>query len=99
MKACVDCLPSYANLRRWNEVLSDKCALFGQTETMWLALIGCPVAVEKPQLRFNLRHDSILLHIAKQIRASKTHTNKCIIADVDGFRLPMEYCSTRNPCH
>ena len=27
MRACVDCLPSYANLRRWNKVLSDKCAL------------------------------------------------------------------------
>ena len=87
MRACVDCLPSYANLRRWGKVLSDKCALCNKSETMRHALSSCHVAATE-QLRFNLRHDSILLHIVKQVRASKQHSGKRIIADVPGFQLP-----------
>ena len=86
MRACVDCLPSYRNLRRWGKVLSDKCALCNEGETMRHALTGCNTAVN--QGRFDLRHDSILLHIVKQMRESKQHTEKRIIADVPGFRLP-----------
>ena len=47
MRACVDCLPSYANLRRWNKVLSDKCALCNQRETLHHALSNCQVAVKQ----------------------------------------------------
>ena len=86
MRACVDCLPSYANLRRWNKVLSDKCALCNQRETLHHALSNCQVAVK--QERYNLRHDSILLHIVRQIEASKTHAGKRIYADVHGHSLP-----------
>ena len=86
MRACVDVLPSYANLRRWNKVLSDKCALCGERETMRHVLTHCPVAVN--QLRLNLRHDSILLHIVKQIHASNSQPGKRIIADVKGHTLP-----------
>ena len=86
MRASVDCLPSYANLRRWGKVLSDKCALFNQKETMRHALTGCPTALEQGRLTF--RHDSILLHIVKQVCASKQHEGKRIIADVPGYRLP-----------
>ena len=76
MRACVDCLPSYANLRRWNKVLSDKCAICEQRETLNHALNNCSVALA--QERYNLRHDSILLHIVKQIHASKSHAGKSI---------------------
>jgi hypothetical protein len=88
MRACVDVLPSYANLRRWNKVLSDKCVLCGKRETMRHVLSNCNVAVQEPQLRLNLRHDSILLHIVKQMRASNSHPGKRIIADVKDFALP-----------
>ena len=53
-----------------------------------LLITGCPVAVDKPQCRYDLRHDSILLHIVKQMHASKTHSGKRIIADVADFKLP-----------
>ena len=85
MRACVDCLPSYANLRRWNKVLSDKCVLCDQRETMRHSLNGCTVALN--QLRFNLRHDSILLHVVRQTLASKCHDDKRIIADLPGYTL------------
>ena len=88
MRACVDCLPTYANLRRWNKVLSDKCALCNRRETLRHTLTGCPVAVDKPQCRYDLRHDSILLHIVKQMHASKSQSGKRIIADVTDFKLP-----------
>ena len=86
MRACTDCLPSYANLRRWGKVLSDKCALCNKRETMRHALSNCDTALNQGRLTF--RHDSILLHIVKQMRASKQHSNKRIIADVPGYRLP-----------
>ena len=86
MRACVDCLPSYKNLRRWGKVLSDKCALCVMPETMRHALNSCSKALD--QGRFTFRHDSILLHIVKQIRASKQHEGKRLIADLPGYRLP-----------
>ena len=46
------------------------------------------VAVNEPQLRLNLRHDSILLHIVKQMHSSNCHAGKRIIADVPGHTLP-----------
>ena len=84
VRASIDCLPSFSNLRRWNKVLSHKCALCPRPETMWHVLNGCDVALN--QKRFNLRHDSILLHIVKQMKASKC--KKRIIADLEGYRLP-----------
>ena len=86
MRACVDCLPSYANLRRWNKVLSDKCALCNQSETMRHVLTNCKPALDQGRLEF--RHNSILLHIVKQMRASGLHVGKRIMADIPGFRLP-----------
>ena len=86
MRACVDCLPSFANLRRWGKVVSDKCALCDSRETMYHVLTGCAVALN--QKRFDLRHNSILLHIAKQMRENKSHSDKRILADVPGFQLP-----------
>ena len=86
MRACVDCLPSFANLRRWGKKLSNKCALCPRTETMYHCLTGCGVAVN--QGRFLFRHDSILLHIAKQLKASKC--KKRVIADVRGHKLQPE---------
>ena len=50
------------------------------------ALSNCDTALNQGRLTF--RHDSILLHIVKQMRASKHHSNKRIIADVPGYRLP-----------
>ena len=69
VRASIDCLPSFSNLRRWNKVLSNKCALCPRSETMWHVLNGCDVALN--QKRFNLRHDSILLHVVKQTIARK----------------------------
>ena len=86
MRACVDVLPSYRNLRRWGKVLSDKCALCNQPETMRHALSNCKTALDQGRLTF--RHNSILLHIVKQMRASKKHSGKRIIADLPGFCLP-----------
>ena len=86
MRACVDCLPSYANLRRWNKVLSDKCALCDQRETLHHALNHCQTALS--QERYNLRHNSVLLHILRQIEASKSHSGKRIYADLQGHSLP-----------
>ena len=90
MRACVDCLPTYANVRRWNKVLSDKCALCNRRETLRHTLTGCSVAVDKPQFRYDLRHDSILLHIMKQMHASKSQSGKRMNADIDvtDFKLP-----------
>ena len=84
VRASIDCLPSFSNLRRWNKVLSNKCALCPRSETMWHVLNGCNVALN--QKRYNLRHDSILLHIVKQTKASGC--KKRIIADLEGYRLP-----------
>ena len=83
MRACVDCLPSFANLRRWGKQLSDKCALCPRRETMFHCLTNCSPAIEQGRLTF--RHDSILLHIVKQLHASKC--KKRIIADVSGHKL------------
>ena len=51
-------------------------------------LSNCNVAVQEPQLRFNLRHDPILLHIVKQMLARNAHPGKRIIADVKDHSLP-----------
>ena len=86
MHACIDCLPSFANLRRWGKVLSDKCAFCNERETTHHVLPWCQVAVK--QKRLDLRHDSVLRHIVKQLHASKC--KKRIIADVPGHKLPDE---------
>ena len=86
MRACVDVLPSFANLRRWNKVLSNKCALCPESETTHHVLNCCNVALK--QKRFNLRHDSILLHIVQQWKASNPNSTKRIYADVEGYKLP-----------
>ena len=69
-----------------SQVLSDKCALCNQPETMRHALSNCKTALDQGRLTF--RHNSILLHIVKQMRASKKHSGKRIIADLPGFCLP-----------
>ena len=83
VRASADCLPSYANLRRWGKTLSDKCALCPFRETMHHALNCCKTALE--QKRFNYRHDSILLHIVRQLQANKPR--KRIVAALEGFRI------------
>ena len=51
-------------------------------------LSNCHIAIHEPQLRLNLRHDSILLHIGKQMHACNSHPGKRIIADVKDYSLP-----------
>ena len=84
MRACVDVLPSFANLRRWGKVLSDKCALCAWRETTYHVLSCCHTALD--QGRFRFRHDCILKHVVKQIIACKP--NLTVLADLDGHRLP-----------
>lgn len=84
MRGCADVLPSFANLRRWGKVLSDRCALCPWRETTHHVLNCCKKA--RDQERFNLRHDSILQHVVKQILAG--NPEKRVIADLEGHRLP-----------
>ena len=53
---------------------------------MYHCLTNCEPAVK--QKRFDYRHDSILLHIAKQLHASKS--KKRVLADVPGYKLQPE---------
>ena len=89
----VDSLPFYANLRRWGGKYFPISSSSSSSVLCITNLKRCDMpcschAAATEQLRFNLRHDSILLHIVKQVRASKQHSGKRIIADVPGFQLP-----------
>ena len=64
--------------------LSDRCALCPWRETTHHVLNCCETA--RDQKRYNWRHDSILLHIVKQIQAS--NPDKRIIADLENYSLP-----------
>ena len=60
-------------------MLSVKCALCEQRETLHHALNHCQKGVT--QERYNLRQDSVLLHICRKIMDSKSRNGKRFDAD------------------
>lgn len=75
-----------ANLQCRSKVLSDKCALLqcnarGATHYV---LSSCTVAAT-PHKRYDLRHNSVRLHIMKRVIA--VGTDRHVIADMDDCRL------------
>ena len=49
-------------------------------------LTGCSAALD--HVRLDPRHHSIVLRIDETMRENKSHSDKCVLADVQGFQLP-----------
>ena len=79
INACIDSLPSYANLSRWGKRLSDKCPLCPNvTGTLHHILSNCPSLLE----RYTWRHNNVLKVIHTAI--STGNGNLRVYCDLEG---------------
>ena len=83
--ASIDFLPTFSNLKTWGKISQTKCKFCGNQETLVLILNSCSVFLN--QGRFTWRHDSILVHILKQLKnAIGINSNNIqIFSDMPGF--------------
>ena len=80
LNASIDCLPTKANLKRWNKTTSNKCRLCANVETTTHIISSCQVALK--QGRFPFRHDSVLSCLVHDLDKNRFQ----VYADLDGFR-------------
>ena len=85
VRASIDFLPTFSNLKTWGKRSQTKCKFCGNQETLIHILNSCSVFLN--QGRFTWRHDSILVHILKQLKnAIGTNSNNIqIFSDMPGF--------------
>lgn len=84
MRMTTDTLPTRANLVRWKKVVSPTCTLCGSDkETLNHCLQHCPVATNQDRTKW--RHDSVLLHVVKQLKRDKHPAQ--LYADLPGHAL------------
>ena len=103
LNACLDTLPTRANLLQWGKTTSDLCTLClganqdlqgRRKETTHHILNGCKVSLD--QQRYTWRHDNILKYICESVDKEKYQLN----ADIAGYSLPgggtisPDYCVT-----
>lgn len=86
MQSSIDCASTMANLKRKRRVLSSSCKLCGGYETVAHALNYCSVALDQGSLTW--RHDSVLIHIVKQLNHRYgSDPNVKIYADISEHKV------------
>ena len=76
-------LPVRENLYLWKKVTDSSCNFCLQPETLNHVVARCKTYLDEK--RYNWRHDSVLLLIAKTLPSV---SNYCIYADLNGFDSP-----------
>ncbi len=80
VRATIDFLPTFSNLRNWGKRTTVNCKLCGNKETLSHVLNSCPVSLEQGRLTW--RHNTILSHIIKLFKSSFSSCS--IFADIPG---------------
>ena len=93
LNAACDTLPHNSNLSLWGRGVPSGCPLCGQKQTLLHILNHCPVALEL--MRFNHRHDAVLIVISELVRANLTPSQE-MIADLPGstYQYPQHISCT-----
>ena len=76
-------LPTMKNMKMWKKLYSYDCKFCQQTQTLGHVVGGCISSLR--QGRYNWRHDSIIVNMAKFIRALKKVQ---VFADIDQYMSP-----------
>ena len=83
VRASIDYLPTFCNLKTWGKRNSTNCKFCGNQETLMHVLNSCSVSLN--QGRFTWRHDSILDHLLKQLKQIlSTSPDVQIFSDMPG---------------
>jgi len=85
IKASMDSLPSFCNLRRWGKRLHDLCPLCKNKGTLHHILNHCPEQLD----RYLWRHNSIISYLIEVITSSQEFIdqNMDLYADLDGWTI------------
>ena len=85
VRASIDFLPTFSNLKTWGKRCQTKCRFCGNQETLVHILNACSVSLK--QGRFTWRHDSILVHLLKTLKnaSGSNSSNIQIFSDMPGF--------------
>ena len=95
LNACIDTLPTPANLKRWKYGASDKCKLCGNKGTTNHILNCCAVMLKTD--RYTWRHNNLINFIVTNVDKSKFK----VYSDLPGWEapcggtIPSELCVTR----
>jgi hypothetical protein len=95
LNACIDTLPTPANLKRWKYGASDKCKLCGNKGTTNNILNCCAVMLKTD--RYTWRHNNLINFIVTNVDKSKFK----VYSDLPGWEapcggtIPSELCVTR----
>ena len=95
LNACIDTLPTPANLKRWKFGASDKCKLCGNRATTNHIMNCCSVMLNTG--RYTWRHNNIINYIVTNVDSSKFK----VYSDLPGWEapgggsIPSELCLTR----
>ena len=76
-------LPTMKNMKLWKKLYSSDCKFCQQTQTLGHVVGGCISSLREG--RYNWRHDSIIVNMAKFIAALK---NVRLFADIDQYVSP-----------
>ena len=76
-------LPTMKNMKMWKKLYSSDCKFCQQTQTLDHVVGGCISSLR--ERRYNWRHDSIIVNMAKFITALK---NVQVFADIDQYMSP-----------
>ncbi len=82
VRAAIDSLPTFTNLRRWGKRMSGKCKLCGNTQTLHHVLNGCKVMLD--QERYTWRHNNVLQYIHQTLSKSPVCDTLSINVDLPG---------------
>ena len=76
-------LPTMKNMKMWKKLYSSDCKFCQQTQTLGHVVGGCISSLREG--RYNWKHDSIIVNMAKFITALK---NVQVFADIDQYMSP-----------
>ena len=93
-RALIRCLPTQANLQKWNKAASDACPNCGHRETDRHVLNNCNVAAV--QNRYTWRHDAVLKQLIAVVQPRLSSTQKLYV-DIAGYRNPSELFDSSRP--
>jgi hypothetical protein len=89
LKASVDTLPTFTNLKRWGKRASVNCHLCGNTakQTLFHVLVHCNSTMD--QGRMTRRHDSVLKYIAGCLTSALESLSTVeMYCDLEGLQAP-----------
>ena len=89
------CLPTKVNMRLWSKSDNDHCSLCCQKQSQFHVLSYCQVALREK--RYTLRHNSILLTIARFLSVPANSRGMKLFVDLDGYPNPGECFGSQCP--